>query len=58
MSGAGHDSMNFSGICPISMIFVPSVGGYSHRKEEFTSMEDCGAGAQVLLEMILAAETF
>ena len=58
MSGAGHDSMNFSGICPISMIFVPSVGGYSHRKEEFTSMEDCGAGTQVLLEMILAAETF
>ena len=52
MSGAGHDSMNFGGLCPVSMIFVPSQGGYSHRKEEFTSMEDCGAGTQVLMEMI------
>ena len=52
MSGAGHDSMNFGGLCPVSMIFVPSQGGYSHRKEEFTSMEDCEAGTQVLMEMI------
>ena len=56
MSGAGHDSMNFSGICPIGMTFVPSVGGFSHRKEEFTSREDCAAGVQVLMEMILAAQ--
>lgn len=52
MSGAGHDSMNFGGLCPVSMIFVPSQGGYSHRKEEYTLPEDCGAGAQVLMEMI------
>lgn len=56
MSGAGHDSMNFSGICPIGMTFVPSVGGFSHRKEEFTSGKDCAAGVQVLMEMILAAQ--
>lgn len=56
MSGAGHDSMNFSGICPISMVFVPSVGGHSHRKEEFTSSKDCAAGVQVLMELILAAQ--
>lgn len=56
MSGAGHDSMNFSGLCPISMIFVPSVDGRSHRKEEFTSSRDCAAGVQVLMEMILAAQ--
>ena len=43
MSGAGHDSMNFSGLCPIGMIFVPSKDGLSHRREEYTSREDCQA---------------
>lgn len=52
MSGAGHDAMNFRGLCPIGMIFVPSMNGYSHRKEEFTSMEDCGRGVLVLKEML------
>ena len=52
MSGAGHDSMNFSGLCPIGMIFVPSKDGLSHRREEYTSREDCQAGAIVLREMI------
>lgn len=53
MSGAGHDSMNFRGICPVGMIFVPSEGGYSHRKEEFTCKADCAAGAQVLMEVLM-----
>ena len=34
------------------MIFVRSKDGYSHRKEEFTSKEDCVNGANVLLDMI------
>ena len=37
MSRAGHDCMNFKDVCPTAMIFVPSEGGVSHRKEEFTS---------------------
>lgn len=45
MSGAGHDCMNFKDVCPTAMIFVPSEGGVSHRKEEFTSREDCARGA-------------
>lgn len=52
MSGAGHDSQNFRGVCPCSMIFARSKDGYSHRKEEFTSKEDCTNGANVLLDMI------
>lgn len=52
MSGAGHDSMNFKEVCPVGMIFVPSKGGYSHRKEEFTSKADCAVGAQVLMELL------
>ena len=36
--------MNFKDVCPTAMIFVPSEGGVSHRKEEFTSREDCARG--------------
>ena len=53
MSGAGHDCMNFKDVCPTAMIFVPSEGGVSHRKEEFTSREDCARGAGVLLGLLL-----
>lgn len=52
MSGAGHDSMNFKDICPVSLLFVRSYQGYSHRKEEFSSKEDCALGCLVLYEMI------
>ncbi len=53
MSGAGHDCMNFKNTCPTAMIFVPSRGGLSHRKEESTSREDCACGAKVLLGLLL-----
>ena len=53
MSGAGHDCMNFKDVCPTAMIFVPSEGGVSHRKEEFTYREDCARGAGVLLGLLL-----
>ena len=52
MSRAGHDCMNL-GCAPTAMIFVPSEGGVSHRKEEFTSREDCARGAKVLLGLLL-----
>lgn len=55
MSGAGHDCMNFKDVCPAAMIFVPSRGGLSHRREEFTSREDCARGARVLLGLLLEA---
>lgn len=53
MSGAGHDSQNYNGICPCAMIFVRSIDGYSHRKEEYSTPKDCANGAQVLYEMLL-----
>lgn len=54
MSGAGHDSQNLARVCPCAMIFVRSVDGYSHRKEEYSTPEDCANGAQVLYEMLLS----
>ena len=47
-SGAGHDAMNFSGVCPLGMIFVRSQKGLSHQKEEYSSQEDCALGAELL----------
>ena len=35
------------------MIFVPCRGGISHNEAEYTSKEQCAAGAQVLLQAVL-----
>lgn len=39
-SGAGHDSVYTSKICPTTMIFVPCKDGVSHHPEEYTTPED------------------
>ena len=53
VSGAGHDGQSLAGICPVGMIFVPSVDGASHSPREFTKWEDCVNGANVLLQAAL-----
>jgi N-carbamoyl-L-amino-acid hydrolase len=53
-SGASHDAAYVSRIAPAAMIFVPSRDGISHNEAEFTSKEQCAAGAQVLLQAVLA----
>jgi N-carbamoyl-L-amino-acid hydrolase len=54
ISGAGHDAAYIARIAPTSMIFVPSAGGLSHNEAESTTATECAAGAQVLLNAILA----
>jgi N-carbamoyl-L-amino-acid hydrolase len=53
VSGAGHDSVYISRVAPTTMIFVPSRGGISHNEAEWSSPEQCAAGAQVLLNAVL-----
>jgi N-carbamoyl-L-amino-acid hydrolase len=53
-SGAGHDAAYIARVAPTTMIFVPCLGGISHNESESTTLEECGAGAQVLLNAILA----
>ena len=53
VSGAGHDSVYISRVAPTTMIFVPSRGGISHNEAEWTTQEQCAAGAQVLLNAVL-----
>jgi len=52
-SGAGHDGQSLANLCPVGMIFVPSVNGASHSPREFTKWEDCVNGANVLLQAAL-----
>ncbi len=52
-SGAGHDAQELANICPIGMIFVPSVKGISHSPRELTLPADVENGANVLLQTIL-----
>lgn len=53
-SGAGHDAQMFAPNCPTAMIFVPSRGGISHNVAEFTEGHHLQAGADVLLQVMLA----
>ncbi len=55
VSGAGHDASYANQVCPTAMIFVPSIGGRSHVEIERTSWADCEAGANVLLQAVLAS---
>lgn len=53
ISGAGHDAGYVSRVAPAAMIFVPCRNGISHNEAEFSSAEQCAAGAQVLLQAVL-----
>jgi hydantoinase/carbamoylase family amidase len=55
-SGAGHDAQWVSCVAPSAMIFVPSTRGISHTPEEHSSPADLIAGADVLLNSVLAMD--
>jgi N-carbamoyl-L-amino-acid hydrolase len=54
VSGAGHDAAYVARVAPATMIFVPCAGGLSHNEAESTSIDECAAGAQVLLNAVIA----
>jgi N-carbamoyl-L-amino-acid hydrolase len=56
-SGAGHDAQVMARITPSGMVFVPSRDGISHHPDEFSELEDCINGANVLLGAALALAT-
>lgn len=51
-SGAGHDAMEFPGICDTGMVFVPCRGGVSHNRAEFTELSNILNGAAVMYEYL------
>ncbi|MGY2274700.1 MULTISPECIES: Zn-dependent hydrolase [Pseudomonas] len=54
ISGAGHDACYLNRVAPTAMIFVPCVDGLSHNEAEDISQEWSTAGADVLLQAMLA----
>jgi beta-ureidopropionase / N-carbamoyl-L-amino-acid hydrolase len=55
VSGAGHDSLHTAQYAPTAMIFVPCAGGLSHNEAEEATSADLAAGANVLLQAVVAA---
>lgn len=53
-SGAGHDAQMLARVCPTAMVFTPSQDGLSHNPAEYTAPADLEAGANVLLQTMLA----
>ena len=56
MSGAGHDALYMAQRTKGGMIFVPSLKGKSHCREERSSWRDIEKGANLLLHSTLAID--
>jgi N-carbamoyl-L-amino-acid hydrolase len=51
-SRAYHDSLFMARVAPVAMIFIPCLGGVSHRPDEYATAEDIANGAAVLAEAL------
>jgi allantoate deiminase len=51
-SGAGHDGVVVSEICPIAMLFIRCREGLSHHPDEFASPGDIGIGIDILTHFL------
>jgi len=47
-SGAFHDALYAASVCPTGMLFIPCRAGVSHSPDEYSTPEQCAAGARVL----------
>ena len=54
VSGAGHDAVHVAATAPVAMIFVPCRNGISHNEIEDAEPAHLTAGANVLLQAMLA----
>ncbi|MBW8743591.1 MAG: allantoate amidohydrolase [Sphingomonas sp.] len=52
VSGAGHDTMVMSALCPTAMLFIRCKDGISHNPAESVTAEDCEAALQAMLAFI------
>jgi len=48
VSRAYHDALFMARLAPTAMIFIPSLGGHSHRPEEYSSPDQIARGVAVL----------
>jgi acetylornithine deacetylase/succinyl-diaminopimelate desuccinylase-like protein len=52
VSRAYHDTLFISRIAPAGMLFIPCRNGYSHRPDEYASLEDIAGGTLILAETL------
>jgi allantoate deiminase len=52
-SGAGHDAVALSAICPVAMLFVRCKGGISHNPAESVKATDVRVAVEVLADFIV-----
>jgi allantoate deiminase len=51
-SGAYHDAMSMAAVCPVGMLFVPSLGGRSHVQDEWTDPAHLELGVRAFARAI------
>ena len=54
ISRAYHDSLFMAQIVPTAMLFIPCRNGWSHRPDEYASVEDIATGTAVLARALAA----
>ncbi len=54
VSGAGHDAMIMAAICPMTMLFVRSIGGISHHPDENVHRGDVQIALDVMIRFLEA----
>jgi len=52
-SGAGHDAVVLSKICPVAMLFVRCLGGISHNPAESIKASDARLAIEVLADFLI-----
>ena len=52
-SGAGHDAMKLTAVCPSAMLFIPCRNGISHSPDEYVDIEQIKDGIRVLLRTVI-----
>jgi allantoate deiminase len=58
VSGAGHDGVVMSSLCPVAMLFVRCRDGLSHHPDEYAAPKDLAVALQVMVDFLqrLAAD--
>lgn len=52
VSGAGHDGVVMSALCPIAMLFVRCRDGLSHHPDEYASPKDLAVALKVMIDFL------
>ena len=51
--GAFHDALYAARVCPAGMLFIPCRNGVSHSPDEYSTPQQCAAGARVLAATVV-----